>query len=619
MLQVALFAIHTRAQIKALCENIKVIVPLEAHLSFENFFNHFWSITMQSKIEDNTSVTQTVSSSSENDVMHRLIQTYLKNSQLPPPRQAALEQFFLLFLSVVAPFNYYLPAKAYAESDDSYLILRNPAHSTIATCTAAGVVLYNSTDIFARWLASQNIPKELQDILKLEGTAFRRRLKHAGISIASFLSSLPLTSSYVAYQKDPVAQEVALALLIQLSNTVLHFLPFHLMFSDPFYRLPVRPIEIAFKRLRDRGMTEGDKVLRRLRQERSQSIETLKRTLMARLMQGSSVCLREAFSRIDWCRLKYRIGETNSIQDLTSSQVSPQDTLSSVLCRAPDRVLVKTPFQKRLDQINFWLGSMWVFLSCAGYLANGFNALNGEIGEPLISVLLIALPIYAFSVLLVFFGGNFLPSNVNTVKSILKGEYECPLEVKLYPKSFLLLEFFNLYVALFSYAAAVEVVNDNFPEYWGRLRGFLGMMALSGISYLGLNSVHDFFKLMANKFAMYITNDKDARLLVRFQAQMTQLVEKVGQIDQEAFFQMANQLSEADFHRYFQSNKNSLLSKIPRRSHQSFESDSKVSRCSRNPFSSSFFKERNNIPGQQAPLLADREAASYASCQQTGL
>ncbi len=446
-------------------------------------------------------------------IFDRLFEHYVEENHLPSKTHELIKQFLMLIVSVSGSYNYALPAIKYAQSDDAILISHNPIHSVIGTCVPAIAVLYVATDMFLDFHFREKIPKCFSEELALHESLKKRIFNNICIFMGAFVSAIPLATTYLTYEENSLYLAIPLTVIIQLDNTVLHFLPIQLMLSQPLYRWPILPFEYLYHALKHcrTSQTELDKEAQN--NQLANVINGLIAILNSRLAAGIENIIHSSL-RFNWQRLAYCRTDLLKTDDLTQE---------NILSRAPNVLPSKGSFHQVCDYTAFFLGAAWLIFGTIGYLANPFTLVDDRLHNIPQSVGITALPIYALAVLIVFLAGNMMRDNFNWGLNAIQGNQNLSLEVKLYPKTFALLELANIYFAFFSYAASAQMIEDNFTQdYWSSALPFFIGSAISGLIFLGLNATHGMFQTLLKKFALHF-GSHDAKELVQLREQFAQL------------------------------------------------------------------------------------------------
>ncbi len=469
-------------------------------------------------------------------IFDELFNYYINENHLTSKKTELAKQFFLLVVSITAAYNYSLPAIRYAQSENPILISDNPIHSVIGTCIPAAAVLYIATNTFMDFYSREKIPKTFRQFLALPGSIQRRIFNISCILIGSFLSGIPLTTTYITYEQAKIYVAALLSAIIQFDNTILHFLPIKLILSQPLYRLPILPFEYGYMTMKYCFTSKKQRHNNALKLQRSQVINGLLSTLNDRLTTGTESIIHSTF-RFRRCQMDYLIDLPENFESLL---------IEDILKQASASINTKNIFHQICEKIAFLLGAIWVGAGSVGYLANPYNLMNEKLNNIYEAIGLTALPTYALTVLIIFLAGNMLRDNFNFLLNIIKGKQNLAIEIKLYPKTFVLLELANIYFAFFSYAAAVQMIDDNFQEsLWDNLRSFFVGSAISGIIFLGFNAVHDFYKTILKKYTLYYGSN-DAKQLMQLKEKTTQLTAANQLIKPEvAVNELKNNLTDA--------------------------------------------------------------------------
>jgi hypothetical protein len=479
----------------------------------------------------------------------RISNYYLNQDHLLTLSSELKTQALLAFVSITGDILYYFPASKYSGNAALWLQVSYEA----GTLTASLVVLYNATEFFFQFRRSEHIPPELQDIL-VTIPKWQQGLKNSFIGLGSMVSSIPLAAVVFGYHPagEPLWLLSLHAGLILFDNTVLHFLPFYLVMRTPLYRFPTIPFEKLFEYMQYCRLNEHQKEIF-LKNQRQLAIHLqLKQLVMGSLTRAKNRILLEDFS-FDVKHGGYKINPGNVVKLLTGNK-EKENNLNNLLALAeygnaqlPSKELI--PYQpsrlhtffsyvnSSLRYASYCAGAIWVAASCSGYLAEPIKELKTFTGNDAAAYALPAPSLYFFGVILVFFGGNALKDIYNYITSWGENTAKIPLEIKLYPKTFLLLMLANFYLSPFSFAAAEQLVIDNFSdEFWDFIRPTLIYFARTGIPFLSVTAIMDFYKIILKKFAFHFGGD-ETKMIAQANSMIEQLINGIwlmkGEILQE--------------------------------------------------------------------------------------
>ncbi len=431
---------------------------------------------------------------------------YLGNDHTVTFKQELVKQIFLLTVCVSGAYLYYAPAEDYAErvdrSDLSWLYI-------VSTCFPALVVLYVATDTFIKLHFSSRIPGALSHVLVNPQTRAWRYGENLAIAFISMLSAVPLASIMFTFHPEHWKKlgTFLFALLVLVDNTVLHFFPVKLILNQPIYRLPFLPLEYLVKALyvifRDRHLSASDKTDHALQAQIQGDHMQLRTLMIQRITLAQQNMMQQSF-QWSWRGLRYNAKAPENVCNLAASE-KPLDLVLSFLPKS-----ASAPWQipGKLNTLLLTgvgiIGALWICSCASGYYAAPFNQFYEWTGSYAAAAGITALPLYSLSVLLAFFGVFFLSGLYSYATTWGDGVTKIPMEVKLYPKLFILMMAVNGVLAGFSYAAAVELVYTGITYDWAKpLVPMLVGLAKSGIPFVGFLATRDFFMLMFLKVAAH--------------------------------------------------------------------------------------------------------------------
>jgi hypothetical protein len=447
---------------------------------------------------------------------------YLSGKGLPSKKRELLQQIGLAFVCLSGATLYIFPAKTFADEHGNNYAgdsqLSKEINYILGTTLCALVVLYVATDAFFNIRHNETIPEELKQYLNSLGS----RLKDWGTVIGAGISSVPLALVSLAYPLPiplnsrllSIAIPALIALIIGVDNTVLHFLPLRLAMMLKVYRLPILPFEMATKKLYQILFPSTPAVP-------NPAAEEVRNAVVQYLLDvQNKIRLNPSFSRpLTWrfendFKTMMRESETNYLAIMT--QQFPQAQAMAV--KNPSR------FYQILSETTGVGTALLVWSGCSGYLMEPFNQLMNWTGNAIITGTAVTPALYFLSVLLTFFGYNTGKNIFHYLTQWGENDVKLPLASKLYPKAFAFLMLVNVYINLFSYAAAEQLVHDNFKgDYWDQIKPFFIWAARIGLPLLGIHAIKDFSVTLLQKWAMYF-GENDTQFVARLDACIGQLV-----------------------------------------------------------------------------------------------
>jgi hypothetical protein len=444
-----------------------------------------------------------------------------------------LQQVLLVFVCVSGASLYAMPANEYAKNYGSPLagdtLLARQINYIGGTCIPALVVLYNATDIFFAIRRNESIPEELKDLLNFPLSDTQKKLEDAGIFLGSAISAVPLMMVSFAYPLplpiNPIVSKISMGSIIEIDNTVLHFLPLKLAMMYPIYRLPILPVEWLIKVCREKKIELPN-----------EEAEMIRRAIINFLQRAqNSLLLKKSRFKIYYYEWKFEKENIVSLQDLIEEFPIDNFILASSRSKIHDG----------LGMLSGVLVAGWVWSSCIGYLASTFNQTFTWMGESLgWTLAIVALPLYFMTVLLTFLGYGAGKEQYEFITNWGPQVPKLPLEFKLYPKVFTLVMAFNIYIALYSYAAAEELIRDNFKvAIWDGMRDPLIWLCRSGVSYFGLFAIKEFTKTILRKIAIH-WGQGDTQMAAKVMMELEQLMSVMALVKPEVLIESKQSLED---------------------------------------------------------------------------
>lgn len=460
---------------------------------------------------------------------------YLKQDHTVTRKHEFLKQFFLLVVCVSGAFLYWIPAGAYAKRVDE---TDNTWRYQVGTCIPALAVLYVATDTFFKVHFGTQIPDELDDVLVNPQTRAQRYTENAAIFLVAAISALCLAAVIFTFppsEKTKFGYLIALAVIILIDNTVLHFLPVKLILNKPVYRFPFLPFELAYVAYRDRNLSSSDKMEQARQAQVAADRMQLKQLLIGRITLAQQRLTKQSFT---WNCRGYNVDVPKSLRHLKNADDPLQQILSILPEVKEQEQAASSPtclsrLNEGLRKLIVVAGAIWIWSCCTGYYADPVNELYKLTGDYRSAGPIAALPIYTLSVLLAFFGELFLGGLYAYATNWGKDTPKIPMEVKLYPKVFLLLMAVNAACTPYSFAAAAELVYKNFTgDFWQPFVPYLVGAAKSGIAFVSFLATRDFFMLMLLKWGSHLGGEQ-SRLVAKTNEQIDQFKNSINLMDGE--------------------------------------------------------------------------------------
>ena len=491
-----------------------------------------------------------VNTQEQENALSNVVEYYLSNKDHISGKKELIKQIGLFVIAISGAGLYATAADAYAESE--HVGLAGRINYMVCTCAPALVVLYNSTELFFRMRAAEKTPKELAAYFIHHYTPVQRTLQDIAITLGAAISALPLAAVSFMYPIPglPKAALYTQGLVVLFDNTILHFLPIKLALQNPWYRLPALPLEYIFERIKHCSLSNEQKNLLQLKVQQDSYYRVIKQRLINRLDNIQTSIVIHGFS-FDAKRLRYINHAALELKRLNQEKRSSFAMLEALLQWnqeiAPEKSSTSTSLLNSLfKKLCYPVGAAWVISSCVGYLAAPINELSNLTDSESAGVLLSIPSIYFLGVLLAFFGGSSLQNFYHYFTSCKGDSIKIPIEFKLYPRATVLLVVLSIYLSVFSYAAAAELINDNFTEELEFLRPYLLVLAKTGLAFLGFTAMLDFYALILGKLARYAGNE-DSKIVILLNQSIEQLKNGIQRMDPEQLLESLAQLNENEY------------------------------------------------------------------------
>jgi hypothetical protein len=513
---------------------------------------------------------------------------YLNPDNLPALKSEKRKQIAMLAVALSGAPLYAIPADHYAtRTFGDNLGLR--INFIIGTCTPALVVLYNSTDIFLMIRANSRIPAALNQALKKTVSSHQNKIEDLLILTGSALSAMPLTVISMAYPIPslPLPVVILMAAAVQFDNTVLHFLPIKLALSNSLYRLPFLPFELFYKRFFRPVPAEKTQHENKKQREKEVMYNENKGAFLKALGQVQKNIALNGF-KFNFSKMQYQV--VIPIEVLTVARDSNDYNLTKLrkimTYTMTNKSKPVSQYEQPLRKFLYGVGAFWVISSCSGYLAatvTQLTALTRNLGA---GIALSAPSVYFLTVLFAFFGGNALNGTYDYLTSWDEDDLKIPLEFKLYPKISAALMLFSVYLAAFSYAAADELIQDNYNEdEIDGLFSVLVWLAQTGIPFLSLTAMIAFSRSMLGKVALHY-GEGDTKAVAELNGMLAGLQMGTGFVTGEEFTASLDNLTSEELKTFTGMTVEQLQDSKTELSHIDDEPDTDISRSPRGAYSS---------------------------------
>jgi hypothetical protein len=462
------------------------------------------------------------------DALNAVIKFYLDGEGHSSLTREVFKQSGLFTVAILGVIFYYVPAKAYAES-----ICADPSYKDIpcdffvinhvaGTMLVAGGILMSATNAFFDRQMAEYIPLKLQRYLKAALTPTQKLAENTLTFAGSFIASIPFMMITVInpIPNLPKVIIVSQSIIVGLTNTLLHLLPFKLALKNPLYRAPFLPVEFIFQTISNALLNEEKKQEKELQEQLNLAYQIIKQRVINHLGLAQRLLSIYGF-RFTGCSYTNKV--VKDIRDIKKLDGLPLELLTRLLTRlhemSPSQTIsppgkLNNFFRKAV----YFPGASWVILACAGFWGGTFNEMV-ELTESQVSGAIVSAPsIYCLGVLLAFFGGNALQNSYDYLTAWKDDTVKIPMAFKLYPKTSVLLILISMYLSAFSYAAGAQLINDNFNGKLEFLRPYLLELAKTGLTFLGFTAMIDFFNNVLSKFQQYGGNEDTQTVTNLFEA-----------------------------------------------------------------------------------------------------
>lgn len=399
------------------------------------------------------------------EVVNAIFKSSLKQPKLGPVANA-LAQSSASAVSVIGSLNYLEMTKMIIKNGDKFLLLHHVEYAEVCTVLFSALILLNSMQLLKGWLREENISQDIEGYFPRR-SRFNYYLSNLFILVGSALSSIPLSIIYLNYSDDPVVTEAVMESLIEIANTLMHFLPFFVTLYRPPYNWPV---------LLGNALVSGVKSLF----VKNEVAEDLRMDHIGFLLQKLAARINKAAEQEFAASLTYQGLLHWDVYDLeltTNLERAIQETKLTPIMQEKDLQLPPpSSAAANAVQVAVRVSGVGVMeMGCLGYTANVFNTLIREFGTKA-GIAAAAVPGYAYAVLVAFFAEMTSLKTMGTVMTLAQGKLPLTLDDKLFPRYSLLMFLTAAAFGLAAYSGNLQVNKDNFEN-----EILLDVMAVCGI------------------------------------------------------------------------------------------------------------------------------------------
>ncbi|MFZ0219558.1 MAG: hypothetical protein WAL30_05065 [Candidatus Aquirickettsiella sp.] len=474
------------------------------------------------------------------DALNVIIKYHLDGEGHTSLSREVIKQSGLFAIAIFGVMFYYVPAKAYAESicaDPNYKEIPCDffvINHLLGTMLVAGGILMTATNAFFDQLQAEYIPLKLVEYLKHPLSPQQKALENVVTFAGSFIASIPFMIITVVNPIPGLPKLFILsqALIVGVTNTLLHLLPFKLALKNRWYRTPFLPIEFIFQSISNALLSMEEKQEQALQEQINQHYQMIKQQLINHHDLALRLLSIYGFS---FTGCGYTNEAINDIRDIQAVNQSPLQLLTQLLDYlhqiSPDRsISPPSRINNFFRKVIYFPGASWVILACSGFWVGTFNEMSRLTGNSASGAALSAPSIYCLGVLLAFFGGNALQTSYDYLTAWEFDSVKISSAFKPYPKTSVLLIMISIYLSAFSYAAGAQLINDNFTGKLAFLRPYLLdlmlKLAKTGLIFLGSTAMIDFVKHVLRKFEQY-GGDEDVQTVAKLFEAFSQMKDSI--------------------------------------------------------------------------------------------
>lgn len=472
-----------------------------------------------------------------------------------------LLQLFLSGLSVIGSLNYLSVTREAIENDDDYLILRNIEYAEVSTVLFSALILLNSMQIFKGWTREEHLSQDIEKYFP-QGSRFRYHAGNLFLTVGSALSSIPLSIIYLNYSQDPLVMKIVMGSLIELANTLMHFLPFFATLHKPPYNWPFilgGAVVSGVKSLLGKNeVQEEDERVRHVGRLLQKLV--MKINIAAQKKYNESLVYQGAF---DWNI--YNLVLTDEIEAVFQQKIlSPLITTDAGSSLRVWEAVIQEVEQKQEGQTSQTAEIMQtgirvlavgiMELGCIGYTVNVFRTLIGEFGSSF-GILAAIVPAYAYAVLVAFFAELTALTSMNLAGKLVRGESLLSVDDKMFPRFSLVLLLAAAAFSLADFTGNLQVNKDNFED--GTFLGVIDVCGIIGfalVSFLCISQLHGW---TSQEYVTY-AGTEDQKQLNEVRAAIATASSRLMKIDPRVAVEMIENSSEEDLSKWLGEDKKSL-------------------------------------------------------------
>ncbi len=463
------------------------------------------------------------------DVLEQLFDFYIKERQGDPIafKTGDLGLLFLELLGASAGVYNWPPAEKFSKNMATWLkysfVVSNPASNIFFLLKAL-------SDFFNSLLTETTLPPALASILNKPSNR-TLIIKYLTIFTGSGICGIPFGIMTKLFPPPGCTSQLCIGFTVAhsiLANAVLHALSFSLLLTAKFwyYRLPLLPFEKLYRWYRSTPQTKRAAMI--------EDIYTKYRSLIAGSLMASATQLVK----------NYRLARANpSMQRLTSLDALSETGNRFILDSFQEMVRATQADVPPLTSNRWWRlpltlnvvetgGSALMMLACIGFITNPLYIANQE--KSSIGYALASVPTYAMAVLCAFFG-KIVFRQIYDFLTLWTESFldKLPVEATLYPALYIPLMLFNAFIAVFSFATNLELIDTIFADpTWDGIRPFLKGNSIAMIVLLSFIPMGDLIAHVIRAFSSRLGKpEEDTTQAVRLLVKSAAMAARVNQLD----------------------------------------------------------------------------------------
>ncbi|MBA2655837.1 MAG: hypothetical protein H0U70_02495 [Tatlockia sp.] len=416
-----------------------------------------------------------------------------------PFRKSDMFGLFLEILGSSGGIYSWPPAEQYAKGMAPWIkysfAITNPLSNVL-------FLIKTTDDLFDTIQRELQIPDELNNLIEAP-TNQELAIKYLKLGLGSVVCVIPFGIVAYLFPLPNCAETWCVGLTVThsiLTNIILHAVSWSFILAPElwYYRLPILPLEISYKKLMDWWSSEFERKNAKLTLKQQTIYDRYKDILIQTFSLTSQQIVQQYLSKEDSSEKQLRAIQDDEMSFVNFTKLrsiqeipKPPSTIKLVLSKVNNFLL---------NGGVGVLGAGIMVTGCMGWIGNPFYI--GYLANLTLPAMISAgsLPSYSTGVLCAFYGSaifNQIYSYFTTWNGIRD---KFSPEAQMYPKTFALFLLINLYISFFSFATGAHLINTIFVgEIWNGLRETLYYICIPTLQVLSFIPLINLFNLFIRK------------------------------------------------------------------------------------------------------------------------